>query len=75
MPEGEKVIHWVEGKLDEGRSREEQRERECKAELNTLHKQIDGYKKTLNEAQQEVIKLNLGLECVKYINFTRTEMC
>ena len=54
VPDDVNEIHWIEGKLDESRVREEKRERESRTQQEKMNKQSDELKKTLNQAQEKV---------------------
>ena len=58
VPEEVNVIHWIEGKLDSGRVREEKREKESRSQQDKMHKDNDELKKTLNQAQEKVFLFN-----------------
>jgi hypothetical protein len=68
VPEEANVIHWIEGKLDESRVREERRDSESKNQQDKMNKEIDGMKKTLNQAQEKVITFSTNFEPVSKNN-------
>ena len=59
MPEEVNVIHWIEGKLDESRTKEERREADSKSQQDKMNKECDVLKKTLNQSQEKVSNLFL----------------